>query len=159
MFFIKGVLQLKIQNVGSLERSLQSLGTTEVREGKFVKTEAFNKTLNTLSGEQQRQYIENLAKQIDQQGQKLIKRTDIAEFEKYRSLIRDFMNEVVNSSFEFSKENSYGARGRHRYTATVNTINKKLDNMAKEILDEQSTQVDMLGTMNDIYGLLVDMLL
>ena len=40
--------------------------------------------------------------EIVQQGKKIAKRTDITEMRQYRQLIKDFINEIVNRSHEFS---------------------------------------------------------
>ena len=42
---------------------------------------------------------------IIQQGKKIAKRTDISEMRQYRQLIKDFLNEVINRSHQFSREN------------------------------------------------------
>ena len=42
---------------------------------------------------------------IIQQGEKISKRNDIKDMQRYRILIKDFLNEVVTRSHVFSREN------------------------------------------------------
>ena len=46
-----------------------------------------------------------MMQEIIQQGDKISKRNDIKDMQRYRILIKDFMNEVVTRSHAFSREN------------------------------------------------------
>ena len=58
--------------------------------------------------------LDSMMKEITQQGKKLGKHMDIRDMKHYRTLIREFLNEVVNRSHKFSRENFLDRRGRHR---------------------------------------------
>ena len=53
---------------------------------------------------------------------------------KYRGLVKDFMNEVVNRSHKFSRENFLDRRGRHRVYGLVKLVDKNLDDLAGELV-------------------------
>ena len=150
---------MKVQNIRSSEYGLQSVRTAdaaeEAREGPTV----FQRTLTTLSQEQHKIHLNGLIAQIDAQAEKLSKRADIKEFEKYRKLIRDFLDEIVSNGYAFTKENAFGAGRRHRFFATVKIIDQNLDEMAKLILNDQSGNIELLHRIDDIRGLLLDMML
>ena len=55
-----------------------------------------------------------MMEEITMQGDKLAKHRDIKDMRKYRALIKDFMNEIITRSHEFSRENFLDRRGRHR---------------------------------------------
>ncbi|MDR1117337.1 MAG: YaaR family protein [Oscillospiraceae bacterium] len=150
---------MKIQNINNLDRSITSPHGIENHDGAQDKAVEFRRTLTTLSDDKHVGRLQELIGDIDKQAAKLGKRADINEFVKYRKLIRDFMDEVISNGYEFSKENSFEARGRHRFFATVNTVNEKLDAMAKEVLESQSENINLLDKIDDIRGLLVDMML
>ncbi len=50
---------------------------------------------------------------ITMQGKKLGKHVDVRDMKRYRKLIQEFMNEIVNRSHKFSRENFLDRRGRH----------------------------------------------
>jgi len=96
---------------------------------------------------------------IDEQGKRLADRVDVREFEKYRRLIRDFLDEIVSNGYTFSKEDAYASRGRHRYIATVKIVDEKLDELGKEVIKEQADSIEILHRIDDIRGLLMDLMM
>ena len=139
-------------------------GTVNVRNtdgGKQVDgdTKVFRRTLTDLSNEMHKERLEKMRGDIEDQAKLLGDRVDVREFEKYRRLIREFLDEIVSNGYTFSREDAYASRGRHRYIATVNTIDKRLDELAKEVMKEQSDNIEVLNAIDDIRGLLLDMML
>jgi len=95
---------------------------------------------------------------IDEQGKRLADRVDVKEYEKYRRLIRDFLDEIVSNGYTFSREDAYASRGRHRYIATVRIVDEKLDALGKEVMKEQADKIEILNKIDDIRGLLLDLM-
>lgn len=94
--------------------------------------------------------------EITQQGEKLKKKTDIRDMKHYRSLIRDFMNEVVSRSHEFSRENYLDRRGRHRVYGIIRRVDEALDELAQELVKEEKDNMAILSKIDEIRGLLLD---
>ena len=78
-----------------------------------------------------------LMEEITQQGKKITKRKDVRDMRKYRSLIKDFMNEIINHSHEFSRENFLDRKGRHRVYGIIKLVDKNLDDLAAELMKEE----------------------
>ena len=95
---------------------------------------------------------------IVQQGKKIAKKTDIKEMRQYRQLIKDFLNEVVNRSHQFSRENFLDRRGRHRVYGIVKLIDKNLDELAGELIKDEKDNIAILNKIDEIRGLLLDIL-
>ena len=55
-----------------------------------------------------------MMQEITMQGNKIAKRMDVRDMKRYRSMIKEFMNEIVSRSHSFSRENFLDRRGRHR---------------------------------------------
>ena len=70
--------------------------------------------------------LNGLMKDITAQGDRLAEHMDIRDMKKYRELVKDFLNEVVNRSHKFSRENFLDRRGRHRVYGIVKLVNKNL---------------------------------
>jgi uncharacterized protein YaaR (DUF327 family) len=51
-----------------------------------------------------------MKKGIDEQGARLSDKVDVKEFEKYRRLIREFLDEIVSNGYNFSREDAYASR-------------------------------------------------
>ena len=78
---------------------------------------------------------------------------------KYRSLIKEFMNEVVNRSHEFSRQNFLDRKGRHRVYGIVKLVDENLDKLAQMLCEEEKESIDVLATIGEIRGLLLDLLM
>lgn len=100
--------------------------------------------------------LNQLMTQITEQGERIAKHTDIADMKRYRELVKDFMNEVVNRSHEFSRENFLDRRGRHRVYGIVKLVDKNLDDLATELLKDEKDNITILSKVGEIRGLLID---
>ncbi len=100
--------------------------------------------------------LSNLMKDIEEQGSKLAKHMDIRDMKRYRSLVKEFMNEVTAHSHEFSRENFLDRRGRHRVYGIVKEVDKSLDDLAQELLKDEKDNLAILNKIDDIRGMLLD---
>ena len=98
----------------------------------------------------------SLMKKIDEQGEKITKHMDITDMKRYRSLVKEFMNEVVSHAHEFSRENFLDRRGRHRVYGIVRLVDKNLDELAQELVKDEKDNIAVLGKVGEIRGLLLD---
>lgn len=103
--------------------------------------------------------LNGMVNEITTQGEKIAKHMDIKDMKKYREMVKDFMNEVVTHSHKFSRENFLDKRGRHRVYGIVKLVDKNLDELAQELLNDEKSHLNILGKIDDIRGLLLDMVL
>lgn len=95
---------------------------------------------------------------ITMQGKKLSKHMDVRDMKHYRKLIQEFMNEVASRSHKFSRENFLDRRGRHRVYGMIKRVNEALDELAQELVREEKDHLAILGKIDEIRGLLLDIL-
>lgn len=100
--------------------------------------------------------LASMMQDITDQGDKIAKHMDIKDMKRYRELIKGFMNEVVNRSHEFSRENFLDKRGRHRVYGIVKLVDKNLDDLANELVKDEKEHLEIVGKIDDIRGLLLD---
>lgn len=100
--------------------------------------------------------LTGMMEEITRQGDKLAKHRDIKDMKRYRSLIKDFMNEIVNRSHAFSRENFLDRRGRHRVYGIIRLIDQNLDELAQELVKEEKDNLAILSKIGEIRGLLLD---
>lgn len=100
--------------------------------------------------------LSGLMKEIEEQGSKIAKHMDIRDMKRYRSLVKEFMNEVTTRSHEFSRENFLDRRGRHRVYGIVKEVDKSLDDLAQELLKDEKDNLAILNKIDDIRGMLLD---
>ena len=97
-----------------------------------------------------------MMEEIVMQGDKITKRMDVKDMRRYRALIKDFMNEIVNRSHKFSRENFLDRRGRHRVYGIVRLVDKNLDDLARELVKDEKDNLTILNKVGEIQGLLLD---
>lgn len=102
------------------------------------------------------QQLERMLKDITLQGELIARHMDIRDMKKYRAQIKDFLNEVVNRSHKFSRENFLDRRGRHRVYGIVRLVDSNLDELAQELCEEEKDHIKILSKVGEITGLLLD---
>lgn len=95
---------------------------------------------------------------ITMQGKKLTKHMDVRDMKRYRQLIKNFMNEIVNRSHKFSRENFLDRRGRHRVYGMIKLIDQNLDELAMELIKEEKDNLAILNKIDEIRGILLDLI-
>ena len=97
-----------------------------------------------------------LMEQIDSEGKKLAKRRDVKDMRHYRSLVKDFLNEIVTHSHSFTRENFLDRKGRHRVYGIIRLVDDNLDQLAQELMNDEKDNLDILNKIGEIKGLLLD---
>ncbi len=119
---------------------------------------SFKFTLISNIEEQELQARLNLMMEdIIQQGKRLSKHMDVRDMKRYRQLIKNFMNEIVNRSHKFSRENFLDRRGRHRVYGMIKLIDQNLDELAMELIKEEKDNIAILNKIDEIRGILLDL--
>ena len=95
---------------------------------------------------------------IEKEGKKISKHMDVRDMKYYRSLIQEFMNEIVSRSHKFSRENFLDRRGRHRVYGIIKLVDENLDLLAAELLKAEKDHLLILSKIDEIRGLLLDIL-
>lgn len=100
--------------------------------------------------------LSGLMKDIEEQGSKIAKHMDIKDMKRYRSLVKEFMNEITANSHAFSRENFLDRKGRHRVYGIVKEVDRSLDDLAQELLKDEKDNLAILNKIDDIRGMLLD---
>ena len=143
-------MDLKVNDVSGVTQ------TQEVNQTKST-DDGFKFTLaSAIDDAELKEKLSGLMDEITEQGKKISEHMDIRDMKKYRGLVKDFMNEVVNRSHKFSRENFLDRRGRHRVYGLVKLVDKNLDDLAGELVKEEKDHLAILGKVDEIRGLLLD---
>ena len=139
--------------VGQVEPSIQveQSRPVEQSDGTFKFTLA-----GKIEEQQLQERLNMLMDDITLQGKKLAKHMDVRDMKRYRELIKQFMNEVVSRSHKFSRENFLDRRGRHRVYGMIKLVDATLDELATELLKDEKDHLIILGKIDEIRGLLLD---
>lgn len=121
--------------------------------------QAFQFKMSEMNDRVYQQYIEGLRDDIIRQGDVLKQKMDVGELQKYRAMITELVKETVSNSFSCKTSTGFDASGRRRVFVVIRNINEKLDSLTQGLLSGQADNIKLLGMVDDIRGLLVDLFL
>lgn len=104
-------MDIKVNDIKASSQ-VQSVKSTASSDDSFKFT-----LISNIEEKDLQEKLGNMMQEITEQGEKIAKHMDIKDMRKYRELVKGFLNEVVNRSHKFSRENFLDRRGRHRVYA------------------------------------------
>lgn len=143
-------MDIKVNDIKASSQ-IQSVKSTASSDDSFKFT-----LISNIEEKDLQEKLGNMMQEITEQGEKIAKHMDIKDMRKYRELVKGFLNEVVNRSHKFSRENFLDRRGRHRVYGIVKLVDKNLDELAGELVKEEMNHLEIVGRIDDIRGLLLD---
>ncbi|MDO5383122.1 MAG: YaaR family protein [Eubacteriales bacterium] len=143
-------MDIKISDIQQTQ-PVQNVKNTEVRDDNFKFT-----LISNIEEKDLQEKLGSMMQEITEQGEKISKHMDIKDMKKYREMVKNFLNEVVNRSHQFSRENFLDRRGRHRVYGIVKLVDKNLDELASELVKDEKDHLAIVGKIDDIRGLLLD---
>lgn len=148
---------MKISDIVSHPAAITGLNSKEERRNEMNPSRAtFADALQKKGEEDLDTRLNKLMSQINYQGEQLGKNMDIKELKQYKRLITEFMDEVVNNSLKYSKQNQFDRRGRHKVYAMVKKVNAKVEELSREFLKEEKDNIKILESIGTIKGMLLD---
>ncbi|NMB26865.1 MAG: YaaR family protein [Tissierellia bacterium] len=144
---------------------IQKIGMNNISNVSNIKTdhkkkvhESFKQKLNEIEQEHIRDQLKILYNEIENQSGKLQDKLFIEDLVQYKKLVKEFLDITVNNSHVFYKENSLDRRGRHRVYSLVKKVDNELDELTKDFLNIENNRIKILNRLDDIKGLLLDIL-
>jgi uncharacterized protein len=149
---------LKVERSSGKMKNLTNIGSSQT--DKKVESKDNHSFLGFMDKASDMSYVDKmkmLTDRIFEQGDKLGKRIDVKELRVYKSLMTEFLNEVVSNAHKYTKTSKLDRRGRHKVFATVKKINEELDDLTTEMLKAQQDGIKILRRIQDIRGLVLDL--
>ncbi|MBP5164336.1 MAG: YaaR family protein [Lachnospiraceae bacterium] len=137
--------------------NIESANQTSVSEKPRETSDEFKFTLESrIEDVELKERLSSMMDSIEKQGKKLSEHMDIRDMKQYRASVKEFINEIVNRSHKFSRENFLDRRGRHRVYGMIRLVDKNLDELATELVKDEKDHIAILGHIDEIRGLLID---
>lgn len=150
---------MKVQEALSNPSGIAGVHAKEEKKTSETREASFRGQLKKVETRSFEERINEMVSRIVQQGEKLGKKVDVRELKIYKRLISEFLDEAVGNSFRFSKQNLLDRRGRHKVYANIKQINTELENLTREILQGEKDNIRILQSIEDIRGLIVDIVM
>ncbi len=116
----------------------------------------FLKQLNRVESKAHKLEMEALVQKIIEQGERLAQKKDLKELRSYRKLISGFMDRILSGAYEFTRNDFVDKRGRHKVYSIIRKVNSELDMIAKDLIESERKNIDILQKIDTIKGLILD---
>ena len=96
---------------------------------------------------------EQLRKQLEQiqrQGERLLKSMTVRELRNYKLLVKQFLEETVRRGIVLKEMKGWDRRGRGRRYKQLEEVDRKLLDMADELLEHEQGKLDILHSMGKL---------
>ncbi len=126
--------------------------------GTLISGPATNISLAGSEGIQNDEELEEIVDSIHRYGDELIKFPGVDNLARYKQAVGNFIRHVVRNAYTVEEQLSRkNILNQKKYTI-VKVVDEKLENLSRAVLGAQNKQMDLLGSIEEIQGLLVDIL-
>lgn len=117
----------------------------------------FDKMVQSQTHQMKQQAIEQLMKDITQQGDKLARFRSFQDLVKFKRMVKGFLQETVSNGLDLKKSHQFNFDGQNRELAIIKEVDEQLIMLTEEIMNQEKKTVDLLGIIGEIKGLLVNL--
>ena len=117
-----------------------------------------NSTLSNISDVSDISDLESVLDKIFETGEKLKHKQSLENIKNYKNTVKIFLEYIIKNTLDVEEKISgVNILKRKKYTL-IKTIDKKLESLAIDILSRQKKQFDILKKIEEINGLIIDLI-
>ncbi len=105
-----------------------------------------------------RENLEELLDEVHETGEILVESQSLEIIKRYRRAVRSFLDYVVSNMLAVEEQTSGSNILRRKRFTQVKIIDGRLERLVAEVLQNQGKQLDLLEKIDEIRGLLVDLI-
>lgn len=147
------------QNNANLQTELMKLDGLTKKGLKDSARMDFLQKFEKVKSENVREELENLFGKITDQADKIGEKMYLKDILEYKKLVKEFLNVATSNSHQFQNQNFLDRRGRHRNYSIVKTVDRELDTLTREFINGQIDHMGVLKKIDDIRGMLLDIMM
>ena len=142
---------MDVQRVGKV-----TPGKIEKREETAKASVSFTDVITNKRQNAALEKMNGMMKDIETQGEKLAEHRSIDDLRKYKKMVKEFMEEAVNSGLQLEDQRGFNRRGRTKVYKIVKEVDSRLTQLANDVINKEKSQLDILSKVGEIQGLLVN---
>jgi uncharacterized protein YaaR (DUF327 family) len=117
----------------------------------------FDEVMRTQGQQLDVEKFNKLIEKIDLQGERLARSRTIKDLKEYKALVKNFMEEAVKNGFALEERHGFSRRGRSKVYKIITEVDKKLTEVTDAVLKKEQKGINILDTIGEIRGLLINM--
>lgn len=95
--------------------------------------------------------------EIDEYAKRFRESPVLENLVRYKKKVRAILRFLVEQSYDVQERTVYDLQGRRRLLVLVENIDQKLEDLTREFLNKQSSNLDLVSRLDEIRGLLLDL--
>lgn len=117
----------------------------------------FNKILSGTQKLQQRD-LNDFLNRLNIQGERLAKSLSLRDLDDFKAMVKLFLRSTFGQSRSLQENTFWDFSGRPKILAKITKINQQLEDLGRQVISEQTKPLDILTKIDEIKGLIVDLL-
>ena len=114
---------------------------------------SFSRNFDQAKERKSQEQLDKMAEDIKKKGNRLVITKTYADVRIYKKLIKEYIQSVLDYMYNTKKDISFW---QTQYFITVDTVDEKLEELTKAIVEEQQENINIASTIDEIQGLIVD---
>ncbi|WP_017413246.1 YaaR family protein [Clostridium tunisiense] len=124
------------------------------QEGVSISSKSdFTRNFNFARQQKSEEELKQMFKNIKNKGNRLAVSKCYADVRAYKRAIKEYLESMLAFMYSVKKDISFW---QTQYYVTVETVDKKLEELTAMLLSEEKENLDIAGTIDEITGLIVD---
>lgn len=126
-------------------------------EVKKASTASFEQELLQQRESERKIRMQELLQEIDNLNKKLGRSLNINDLMLYKRLVKGFLQEATLLAYSVKQERVRSRRGR-TLLMTISVVDREVDNLIDDFIKNKKEPMEILGVMDKIRGMLVDLI-
>ena len=101
--------------------------------------------------------LTKMVSDIEEQGKVLAEKRTVDHLQKYKKMVKEFMNEAVQHGLKLEEQRGFNRRGRTKIYKIVKQVDSKLIDLTNAVLNKEKTSLDILNQIGEIKGMLINL--
>ncbi|MFZ7102172.1 MAG: YaaR family protein [Peptococcaceae bacterium] len=149
---------MKISSIGKNPDSFVVSGSEKLNKGETENTD-FSKALSGAARKEYEKDLQLLMEEVDKRAKILAKSCTLKDLKNYKRAVKNFLKKTMGEAYEAQDQSSWDRFGRQKLYVLVKKVNENLEDLSRQLLNEQKDTLSILKKIDEIRGLLVDMYL
>lgn len=113
----------------------------------------FSKEMDSSFLDRSKKDLKDLLTSIKKKGDRIVLTKNHSDVVDYKNLVKQYLKKVLDDMYELNKcSDTFNSR----YYLTVETIDKKLQELTDKVLVGEKDNISILNTLDEIQGLMID---
>ncbi|URN95961.1 MAG: YaaR family protein [Candidatus Pristimantibacillus lignocellulolyticus] len=142
-----------------VDPSFRPLGQSRTaNEGvnKQVQSNQFSEMLMQKNRQHTVSEMQQMIKGIQEQGDRLARHMTVRELKIYRQMVKQFLEDTLRKGIGLKEVRGFDRRGRVKRYKLLEEVDEKLVLLAEEMLATEEGRIQLLHTLGEIRGILIN---